>query len=73
MKFSRGAVVIATSLVLFACGKDERPAERPDAASANVVQLDSAQQRAAALELGAVQSLPADTIYLTGTITFERP
>lgn len=70
----RNVMILMLSLttVLSGCGKNE-PAteEHSDPPSTDVVELDSAQQAAAGLRLGPVGPLPPDTIYLTGTITFD--
>jgi len=65
----RLGVVLAVAGV-WACGGTPEPA-REDVAPADVVVLDSAQQRSAGVALGAVGGLPADTVRVTGTITFD--
>lgn len=63
---------LAPPLAAGACGGDPpRAEERDGPADSDVVQLDSAQLASAAVTLGRVEALPADTIYLTGTITFD--
>ena len=58
--------------ILAGCGKKDPATEQHnDPPTADVVELDSAQQAAAGLRLGTVGPLPPDTIYLTGTITFD--
>ena len=65
-------LTVVAGAILAGCGKDGPAVEGgTDAPAADVVELDSAQQAAAGLSLGAVGPLPADTIYLTGTITFD--
>jgi cobalt-zinc-cadmium efflux system membrane fusion protein len=64
-------VMLMAVAVLGGCGKSEPATEDTDRPDAEVVELDSAQQAAAGLSLGTVGPLPADTIYLTGTITFD--
>ncbi|MBK6424154.1 MAG: efflux RND transporter periplasmic adaptor subunit [Gemmatimonadetes bacterium] len=59
-------------LLLAACGKGEDAAPVPDALPpSDMVVLDSAQAAAAGLSLAAVGRLPADTLALTGIITFN--
>jgi len=59
-------------LLLLACGREEPAASPPEAAiSADLVELDSAQIRAAGLVLAPVGTLPPDTLSLTGTVTFN--
>ena len=54
------------------CGKKDPPPEgRAASSEPDIVELDSAQQTAAGLTIGSVTPLPPDTIYLTGTITFD--
>lgn len=65
---------LAASLLLLipACGKEPPAASRSDtAASADVVELDSAQTTAAGIVLAPVRALPPDTLFLTGTVTFD--
>ncbi len=65
-------LILLAGSVLAACGKSESaPGDRNDPPAADVVELDSAQQVAAGLSLGTVGPLPPDTIYLTGTVTFD--
>ena len=54
-----------------ACGDAEKKVESKGPAVADVVEFDTAQMRAAGVTLKAVGPLPADTIYLTGTATFD--
>lgn len=61
---------LAASAALAACGSPES-APHAGVASSNVVALDSAQRVAAGITLGVVGAMPADTFYLTGTITFD--
>ncbi len=59
---------------LAGCGDDVPPPEvsRPgEVLPSTEVALDSAQRAAAGVRLGIVEDLPADTIRLTGTITFD--
>jgi cobalt-zinc-cadmium efflux system membrane fusion protein len=54
------------------CGKDTPvPEVRDDTPGAALVVLDSAQRVSAGLRLGTVGPLPPDTVYVTGTITFD--
>ena len=63
--------LIAIPLLLAACGGDPpRPPENPTLAP-DVVILDSAQALAADLALVPVRTLAADTLFLTGTVTFD--
>jgi cobalt-zinc-cadmium efflux system membrane fusion protein len=62
---SRCAVV----LLLAACGKGEKVPEVPP--PSDMVVLDSAQVASAGLSLAPVGRLPADTLALTGSITFD--
>jgi cobalt-zinc-cadmium efflux system membrane fusion protein len=62
-------LVSALAVILAGCEKSEPAAQKPN--QPNIVELDSAQLRAADVSLGTVGPLPADTIYLTGTITFD--
>lgn len=65
-------LVLAAGAVLAGCGKnDPAPENHNDPRAAEVVELDSVQQAAAGLSLGTVGPLPPDTIYLTGTVTFD--
>ncbi len=61
---------LAASAALAACGSPES-APPAGVVSSNVVALDSAQRVAAGIALGVVGAMPADTFYLTGTITFD--
>ncbi len=63
-------MVPVLALTLPACGGTPA-AERQGSPPPDVVQLDSAQQRSARIALGVVGALPADTIVLTGTVTFD--
>lgn len=69
------AVLVFTMLgvaLVSGCGKDEPAPEVHDAeGGADLVALDSAQQAAAGIRLGVVGALPADTLYVTGTIDFD--
>lgn len=69
----RKGVVVTLAIAAFAaCGKGDPSTEgHTESAAPDVVELDSAQQVSARLTLGTVGSLPPDTIYLTGTITFD--
>jgi cobalt-zinc-cadmium efflux system membrane fusion protein len=65
-------LILSLTTVLAGCGQSERATEEHnDPPSTDVVELDSAQQAAAGVRLGPVGPLPPDTIYLTGTITFD--
>ena len=65
-------LMLAAVAILAGCGKnDPAPEDHNDAPAADVVELDSAQQASAGLSLGSVGLLPPDTIYLTGTVTFD--
>ena len=65
-------LMLTAGTVLAGCGKnDPAPEAHNDPPAADVVELDSAQQAAAGLSLGTVGPLPPDTIYLTGTVTFD--
>jgi cobalt-zinc-cadmium efflux system membrane fusion protein len=65
-------LMLTAAVTLAACRKNNPATEdHTDPPPAGVVELDSAQQAAAGVVLGAVGPLPADTIYLTGTITFD--
>ena len=58
--------------ILAGCGQGDGNGETTaDTVPPDVVLLDSAQRVAAGVSFGMVQSLPADTINLTGTITFD--
>lgn len=61
---------LLAAVAIAACAKSETP-PAGDAPLANVVALDSAQRAAAGVVLGIVGPLPADTFYLTGTVTFD--
>jgi len=65
------AAVALAALAALACGTPDVAAEKPATAEPDIVQLDSAQLVAAGVSVGTVRALPADTIYLTGTITFD--
>lgn len=68
----RNVIAIILAALLASCGKADSDSQQHDEAAApDLVQLDSAQQTSAGLALGVVGSLPPDTIYLTGTITFD--
>ena len=68
----RNVIALIMATLLASCGKAEPDSQQHDAGAApDLVQLDSAQQTSAGLALGVVGSLPPDTIYLTGTITFD--
>jgi cobalt-zinc-cadmium efflux system membrane fusion protein len=64
-------MLLLAALALSGCGgsRDDGPEQPPGAP--DVVALDSAQRASAGIALGAVTTLPPDTIYLTGTITFD--
>lgn len=64
-------LLLPVGAILASCGKNQPATEEHNGPPADVVELDSAQQAAAGLRLGTVGSLPPDTIYLTGTITFD--
>lgn len=64
------ACTLAGSAALAACGAPERPSATTQTAPP-VVALDSAQRVAAGIVVGSVAPMPADTFYLTGTITFD--
>lgn len=64
-------LVLGVGAVFAGCGKNDPALENDDPPAADVVDLDSAQQAAAGVSLGTVGPLPSDTIYLTGTITFD--
>jgi cobalt-zinc-cadmium efflux system membrane fusion protein len=65
-------LILAAGAVLAGCGESTPATERDDDSTArDVVELDSAQRAAAGVSLGTVGPLPPDTIYLTGTITFD--
>jgi cobalt-zinc-cadmium efflux system membrane fusion protein len=67
-----GPFVVSLTVVLAACGaKAPAATDTPAAATKDLVTLDSSQLSAAGVTVGAVSALPADTIYLTGTITFD--
>lgn len=71
---SRALPFAVALAVLAGCGPADAPADGaapPAATTANEVVLDSAQQASADVTLGVVDALPADTILLTGTITFD--
>ncbi|MGH7612856.1 MAG: efflux RND transporter periplasmic adaptor subunit, partial [Gemmatimonadales bacterium] len=68
----RITMLILTAGAVLACGKnDPTPEQHNDPPAADVVELDSVQQAAAGVSLGTVGPLPPDTIYLTGTVTFD--
>jgi len=68
---------LALTLILafvVGCGGSEAPpaaAGGPEGTDSTLVVLDSAQQAASELLIGPVGSLPADTIRLTGTLSFD--
>ena len=65
-------LVLATiAVATVACGTAESPKVAKQPVVADVVELDSAQMAAAGVAFTTVGPLPADTIYLTGTITFD--
>lgn len=65
-------VMLTTGILLASCGKTNPATEgHNDPPATDVVELDSAQQAAADVSLGTVSPLPPDTIYLTGTVTFD--
>ena len=65
-------LVLATiAVATVACGTAESPKVAKQPVVADVVELDSAQMAAAGVAFTSVSPLPADTIYLTGTITFD--
>lgn len=65
-------LMLVAGAVLAGCRTSESATgDRNEPPAADVVELESAQQAAAAVSLGAVGPLPPDTIYLTGTITFD--
>ena len=65
-------LMVVAGAILAGCGKKDPATEgRTDPPAADMVELDSAQQVAAGLSLGSFGPLPPDTIYLTGTITFD--
>lgn len=65
-------LVLATvAVATVACGTAESTKDAKQPVMADVVAFDSAQMAAAGVALTAVGPLPADTIYLTGTITFD--
>ncbi len=59
------------TLASVACGSPDAGAEKQAPAIADVAELDSAQMMAAGVATSIVGPLPADTISLTGTITFD--
>ncbi|MGH7898235.1 MAG: efflux RND transporter periplasmic adaptor subunit, partial [Candidatus Binatia bacterium] len=64
--------VLAAIVVLGACERGAPATEdHADPPAPDLVELDSAQVIAAGVTLGRVEALPPDTIYLTGTITFD--
>ena len=63
--------LIAITFLLTACGGDAPRAPEKTALSPDVVALDSAQAVAADLALVPVRSLAADTLFLTGSVTFD--
>lgn len=63
---------IAAVLLLASCGKGDQASVATDTLPpSDLVVLDSTQTAAAGLRLAAVGRLPADTLALTGTITFD--
>ena len=65
-------VMLMAGAAFTGCGRNDSAAEKQDDPPAvDVVDLDSAQRAAAGVSLGTVGSLLPDTIYLTGTITFD--
>ncbi len=71
MRIRREAYVFLT-IGLMACGGAAQVSETATAASSpGVVAFDAAQQVAGGLAIGTAGPLPADTIYLTGTVTFD--
>jgi len=65
-------VLLIAGAAVASCGKTEPATNgQDDPPAADVVELDSAQHAAAGVSLAAVGPLPPDTIYLTGTITFD--
>ncbi|MGH7546779.1 MAG: efflux RND transporter periplasmic adaptor subunit [Gemmatimonadales bacterium] len=64
--------LLTAGMLLTGCGRnDPAPKDHSDSPAADGVELDSAQQAAGGVAVGAVGPLPPDTIYLTGTITFD--
>src|SRR3972149_5313869 len=65
-------LVLATiAVATVACGTAESPKDAKQPVVADVVELDSAQMAAPGGAFPPVGPLPADTIYLTGTVTFD--
>lgn len=69
---SRINPALVLAVLLSACGNTPPPSDDPEMAGPpDVLVLDSAEVAAADLVFGLVEALPADTIQLTGTITFD--
>lgn len=64
-------VLVTVAVATVACGTAESTKDAEQRVAADVVAIDSAQMAAAGVALTAVGPLPADTIYLTGTVTFD--
>ncbi|MBW7933045.1 MAG: hypothetical protein H3C62_05400, partial [Gemmatimonadaceae bacterium] len=64
-------VLAAATITVVGCGSAERAKEAKPSVASDIVEFDSAQMAAAGVAFATVQPLPADTIYLTGTVTFD--
>lgn len=67
----KNAEFIAFIAILAACGGTKPEGESPSPAAAGIVELDSLQSKSAGITIGEAGALPADTISLTGTVSFD--
>lgn len=71
MRITNKMLLATVSAAVVACGTAESTKDTKQPAVADVVEFDSAQMAAAGVAFATVGPLPADTIYLTGTVTFD--
>ena len=71
MQTFKTLVLAAAAITAVGCGSAERAKEAKPSVASDIVEFDSAQMAAAGVAFATVQPLPADTIYLTGTVTFD--